>query len=110
VVAGRSGLRVQRLRLELVTSGMQIDLAGAESQRMTSVPENGVCHAEYTDVEVDGRVDIRDGKNELVEAIDTHEVSLASRSTLPLCRRGVISDDGYWTAGERSASRGWRRG
>src|SRR5450755_2358789 len=67
----RSRLRVQRLRLELVTGRMQIDLAAAEGQRMASVVKNGVSHTEHADVELDGRVEVSNGENEMVEPIDT---------------------------------------
>jgi hypothetical protein len=77
---GRSRLRLQRLRLELVTSRMQIDLTRAEGQGMTSILEEDVGHSEHADVEVDGRFEIGDGKNEMVETVDAHTVRLPMTS------------------------------
>ena len=41
---------------------------------MTSVPEDGVGHAEHAGIELDGRVEIGDGEDKMVEAIDAHDL------------------------------------
>ena len=71
---------MQRLGLELAVGFVQIDLAGAEGQRVASLREDGVCHPEHADVERDRRVEIGDSQNEMVEPIDAHELTLPTSS------------------------------
>jgi hypothetical protein len=51
---------------------VQIELVGAEPQRAPAVPEGDRLHAEHAHVEVDGLVDVGDGQDQVVDAIDHH--------------------------------------
>jgi hypothetical protein len=56
-----------------MTSLMQVHLAGTKGQRTAPIAEDGIRHAKHANVERDRRVEIGNGQNEMVEAINTHE-------------------------------------
>ena len=77
------GVGTARLRLELVTGPVQIDLAVAEGKGGASRAERHRLHAQDAGVELHGGVDVGDGQHQMVKAIDVHELMVGGRRAAP---------------------------
>jgi hypothetical protein len=71
------GCRPVGLRFELAASRMQVDLAAAEDERLSTRAELDGSHAEHPRVEVDRRVDVPHCQHQVVESVDEHERTLS---------------------------------
>src|SRR6266508_5905057 len=68
----RAGHRLPRLGLEFTTCLMKIELLIAEGERSPSLAERDGGHAEHTFVELDRPLEVRDRKDDVVDALDPH--------------------------------------
>jgi 8-oxo-dGTP pyrophosphatase MutT (NUDIX family) len=60
------------LGLQLVTRLVQVELVGAEAEGAAVGAEGDRLHAEHADIEVDGLVDVGNGEDQMVNAVDDH--------------------------------------
>ena len=73
----RSGSRVLSCGREFLSMRMQVDLLFAKGERPSSVAKSNDCHAQDSRIELGRGINIVDGQNQVIKAVNSHEVAAA---------------------------------
>ncbi|KAG0751414.1 hypothetical protein G6F24_014347 [Rhizopus arrhizus] len=95
----RRGLR--GVRLQRCTGRVQVDLLLAELQRSAAGAETHDLHAKHALIEVTAALDVGNGEDQMVEAVDEDHARSLTLRALPGC-----AASGRWRCRSRRASPG----